>query len=120
MGRLKNTNVIPFGVALQAVALFVAAFFMEPGSATHPETTGAGGMAADRPGALTSLTELPRDLMREMLPVPRVPERENRNQPPQPTPADQGTDSLISVGGKLASLRTESVSQARDLHGPQQ
>ena len=110
MGRLKNTNVIPFGVALQAVALFVAALFMEPGSAAYPEATGAGGVAADPLGALTSLTELPRDLMREMLPVPRVPERENRNQPPQPTPADQGTDSLISVGGKLASLRTESVS----------
>ena len=109
MGRLKNTNALPLGVALQALALFVAAFFMGPGSATSPEATGVGGNAANTPGALTSLTELPRDLMREMLPVPRVPERENRNQPPQPTPAE-GTDSLISVGAKLASLRTSSVS----------
>ena len=109
MSRLENTNAIPFGVALQALALFVAAFFMGPGSATSPEATGAGGNRANTPGALTSLTELPRDLKREMLPVPRVPERENRNQPPQPTPAE-GTDSLISVGAKLASLRTSSVS----------
>jgi len=110
MGRLKNTNAIPFGVALQGVALFVAAFFMAPGSATSPEATGAGGDRANTPGALTSLTELPRDLMREMLPVPRVPEREDRKEPPQPTPAAEGTDSLISVGTKLASLRTNTVS----------
>jgi hypothetical protein len=110
MGRFKNTNALPLGVALQALALFVAAFFMGPGSATSPEVTGVGGNAANTPGALTSLTELPRDLMREMLPVPRVPERENRNEPPQPTPADEGTDSLISGGTKLASLRTSSVS----------
>ena len=110
MGRLKNTNVIPFGVALQALALFVAAFFMGPGSATSPEATGAGGNAANIPEALTSLTELPRDLKREMLPVPRVPERENRNDPPQPTPTAEGNDSLMSEGAKLASLRTKSVS----------
>ncbi len=109
MSRLESTNAIPFGVALQALALFVAAFFMGPGSATSPEATGAGGNRANTTGALTSLTELPRDLKREMLPVPRVPERENRNEPPQPTPAE-GTDSLISVGAKLASLRTSSVS----------
>ena len=110
MGRFKNTNALPLGVALQALALFVAAFFMGPGSTASPEATGVGGMAANTPGALTSLTELPRDLKREMLPVPRVPERENRNEPPQPTPADEGADSLISVGPKLASLRTTSVS----------
>ena len=110
MGRLKNTNALPLGVALQALALFVAAFFMGPGSVTPPEVTGVGGNRANTPGALTSLTELPRDLMREMLPVPRVPERENRNEPPQPTPADDGTDALMSEGRKLASLRTNSVS----------
>ena len=110
MGRFKNTNALPLGVALQALALFVAAFFMGPGSTASPEATGVGGRAANTPGALTSLTELPRDLKREMLPVPRVPERENRNEPPQPTPADAGADSLISVGPKLASLRTTSVS----------
>ena len=110
MGRLENTNALPLGVALQALALFVAAFFMGPGSATSPEVTGVGSSAANTPGALTSLTELPRDLKREMLPVPRVPKRENRNEPPQPTPADDGTDSLMSEGTKLASLRTASVS----------
>ncbi len=109
MSRLENTNAIPFGVALQALALFVAAFFMGPGSATSPEATGAGGNRANTPGALTSLTELPRDLKREMLPVPRVPERENENDPPQPTPADEGGDSLKSEGPKLAALRTQSV-----------
>lgn len=109
MGRLKNTNALPLGVALQALALFVAAFFMGPGSAASPDATGVGGNAANTPGALTSLTELPTDLKREMLPVPRVPERENRNEPPQPTPTDDGADSLISVGPKLASLRTTSV-----------
>jgi len=83
---------------------------MGPGAATSPDVTGVGSNGANTPGALTSLTELPRDLMREMLPVPRVPERENRNEPPQPTPADEGTDSLTSVGPKLASLRTTSVS----------
>ena len=110
MGRLQNTNAIPFGVALQALALFVAAFFMGPGSASSPEATAAGGNAANMPGALTSLTELPRDLKREMLPVPRVPERENRNDPPQPIPTAEGSDSLMSEGAKLASLRTNSVS----------
>lgn len=110
MGRLKNTNAIPLGVALQALALFVAAFFMGPGSATSPEVIGVGGNIANTPGALTSLTELPRDLKREMLPVPRVPERENRSELPQPTPAAEGADSLMSKGATLASLRTDSVS----------
>lgn len=114
MGRRKYTNVVPLGVAIQALALFVAAFFMTPGSVSSPAATGAGGNAADNPESFTSLSELPTDLQREMLPVPRVPKRENRDQPPQPTPQDDGEDSLTSEGPKLASLRTQSVA----LSGP--
>ncbi len=112
MGRFDNPNplnIVPLGVAIQAVALFVAALFLTPGSTSSTRATGAGGNGSETPEALTSVSELPRDLQREMLPVPRVPERENRNQPPQPKPTDSGTDSLMSDGPKLASLRIQSV-----------
>lgn len=113
MGRLRDTNVIPLGVAVQALALLVAAFFMTPGTAPAPGTTGAGSDAGSA-DAIASLSELPTDLRREMLPVPRVPEREKPDEPPQPTPGDGSDDALASEGPKLASLRTENVA----LSGP--
>lgn len=109
MGRLKNTNAIPLAVAVQALALFVAAFFVTPSSTTSTDVTGAGTNAANTTDSTTSLAELPTDLRRERLPVPRVPEREDRDEPPSPTPAANGDRSLQSQGPNLASLRTQSV-----------
>ena len=109
MGRLKNTNALPLGVALQALALFVAAFFMGPGSAISPEVTGVGGNAANTPGALTSLTELPRDLKREMLPVPRVPERENENDPPQPWESGNGSGPISYAPGSMGPAASDAL-----------
>lgn len=111
MGRLQNPNALPLGIAIQAVALFVAAMFMTPSSTSSPESTGVGGSTGENE-AVSSLTQLPRDLQREMLPVARVPERENRNEPPTPQPVDDGADSLQSNGPKLASLRIQNVALA--------
>jgi len=113
MKRLETTNLVPIGVALQALVFFVAALFLAPDATLSTRSgTGAGGDGDTPPEALTSLSELPRDLKREQLPVGRLPEREKPDAPPQPTP-DEGPDKTdISEGPKLASLRTQSVAMS--------
>ena len=45
MDRFKSTNSIPFVVAIQALALFVVAFFQTPQLPTDAHSVGAGGQS---------------------------------------------------------------------------
>ena len=110
MDRFKSTNSIPFVVAIQALALFVVAFFQTPQLPTDAQSVGASGQSELAPETLTSLSELPRDLQREKLPIPRFPEREKRNEPPVPQPKEDSSETTPGgEGTKLAALRVENV-----------
>ena len=110
MDRFKSTNSIPFVVAIQALALFVVAFFQTPQLPTDAHSVGAGGQSELAPETLTSLSELPRDLQREKLPIPRFPELEKRNEPPVPQPKEDSSETTPGgEGTKLAALRVENV-----------
>ena len=110
MDRFKSTNSIPFVVAIQALALFVVAFFQTPQLESDAQSVGAFGQYEPAPETLTSLSELPRDLQREKLPIPRFPEREKRNEPPVATPTEDSSETTPGgEGSKLAALRVANV-----------
>ena len=110
MDRFKSTNSVPFVVAIQALALFVVAFFQTPQFETDAQSGGVGGQSEPAPETLTSLSELPRDLQREKLPIPRFPDREKRNEPPVPTPDEDSSETTPGgEGSKLAALRVGNV-----------
>lgn len=112
--RLKTTNLVPLGVALQALTLFVATLFLAPDVFRSKDAVGVGGVSdSDTPSdVLTSISELPRDLQREQLPVGTLPERDKPDEPPQPKP-DEGDDEVEATGeSKLASLRTQTIAMS--------
>lgn len=114
MERLFKTNLVPFAVAVQATLLIVASFFILPSVTSDSMRSGVGSDGRAAPESLTSISELPRDLRRERLPVPEIPEREAPDAPKAPAPDDSGPESNNAVGELLAGLRTEELA----LHSP--
>ncbi len=116
IARLRDSNVMPLALALQGLLLSIATLFLASGLSPLHGSSSRGGSGAARTQDEASLPrtgELPRDLSPQRLPVPRLPEREEPNRPPQPAPRPEGFDGVpVPEGSKLASLRVAEIALA--------
>jgi hypothetical protein len=116
IARLRDSNVMPLALALQGLLLSIATLFLASGLSPLHGSSSRGGSGAARTQDEASLPrtgELPRDLSPQRLPVPRLPEREELNRPPQPAPKPEGFDGVPAPEGrKLASLRVTDIALA--------
>lgn len=109
--RFSDVSALPLALALQGVALTLLALFSLSPDASESARVGTG----DLPGSdRTMATELqiPRDLARERLPVPKFPKLDEpgENEAPEPDPGKEKAP--IAPGEKLAALRVSSVALA--------
>ena len=129
IARLRDSNVMPLALALQGLLLSIATLFLASGLSPLDGSSIRGGFGAARTqdgpveqdhrvggssiASLPRTGELPRDLFPQRLPVPRLPEREEPNRPPQPAPEPEGFDGVpVPEGSKLASLRVADIALA--------
>jgi hypothetical protein len=113
MRLVPSKSALPFTLALQGVSFVLLGFFLVPSGQTERGARAGNGDLPPVERQLAADLEIPRDLLRERLPVPKFPDVEEPPQERSPTPRPNGPSELpIAEGPKLASLRTSSVALA--------
>jgi hypothetical protein len=112
MPRFLRSNALPLTVALQGLSFgLLGFFFAAPPSSDDASRVASGDLARVDSRVLTDL-QIPRDLERRRLPVPRLPDPEEPNRERTPKPRPDAPDAPMEEGSRLASLRVESVTLA--------
>ncbi|MGH9335197.1 MAG: hypothetical protein ACRD21_15785, partial [Vicinamibacteria bacterium] len=106
--RITSTSALPLTLAVQGVGLTVVAFFLSSNPSRDPSFgNGSGDSPALKRSNLAEF-QIPRDLAREQLPVPKFPRFDDppeRNPQPAPKPDPLSPKAPIAEGPKLAALR---------------
>jgi hypothetical protein len=98
-------------LALQGVALTLLAVLFSADTQRESARVGTGDLP--RPdSAIAGEIQIPRDLARERLPVPRFPELDEPDENRAPNPDADEPKAPIGAGEKLAALRVSSVALA--------
>jgi len=109
--RFTAVSPLPLTLALQSVAFTLVAFFSFSTAPRESARIGAGDLP--RPdGSIAGELQIPRDLARERLPVPKFPELENPGEERAPKANPDSPKAPIAEGDKLAALRVSSVALA--------
>jgi hypothetical protein len=109
--RFSAVSALPLTLAIQGVALMLVAVFSSSDAPRDSGRVGTGELPkADVP--IAAEFQIPRDLARERLPVPKFPnlDEPGKNQAPKPDP--QKPKAPIAAGDKLSALRVSSVALA--------
>ena len=109
--RFTAASALPLTLALQGTALVLLALFSFSDAPPADVRVGNGNLPSpDRP--VSGELQIPRDLMREEIPVPNFPDPDapGKNDMPKPTP--ESPKAPIVSGNKLAALRVSSVALA--------
>jgi hypothetical protein len=109
--RFTAEGALPLTLALQGTALVLLALFSFSDRPPADARIGNGDLPEpDRP--IASELQIPRDLVRERIPVPKFPEPEKPGKAAMPKPAPESPKAPIAPGNKLAALRVSSVALA--------
>jgi hypothetical protein len=113
LGRLSRTSAFPLTLALQGTALTLLALFLSPAaSKTNPAARIGTGDLPTPPRLGATELSIPRDLVRERLPVPNFPDPDVGKPSPAPVPKANAPEAPIDPGPQLAALRVENVALA--------
>lgn len=112
--RFTAASALPFTLALQGVGLTLVALFSYSAPPRASARVGTGDLPTPKASIADEL-QIPRDLARERLPVPKfpkpeVPDRPDRNEAPKPDP--EKPKAPLAAGEKLSALRVSSVALA--------
>jgi hypothetical protein len=110
--RFSAETPLPLTLALQGVALTIAAFFSLSLDPEPAQRAGTGDLPTPDAPAMSDLL-IPRDLARERLPVPKFPkldEPDPVDRAPEPNP--ESPKAPIAAGDMLSALRVTSVALA--------
>jgi hypothetical protein len=110
--RCTSTSALPLTLALQAIALTLIAFFLAPSPSRRDESRLAGADLSSTEALGATRLEIPRDLARERLPVPRIPDIDKPEKEPAPRKTNDPPKAPIADGPKLAALRVSTVALA--------
>jgi hypothetical protein len=113
--RYTSTSALPLTLALQGIALTLIAFFVAPGPSRRDEPRLAGGDLSSTETLGATRLEIPRDLARERLPVPRIPDIDEPEKEPTPRKTNDPPKAPIAPiadGPKLEALRVSTVALA--------
>ncbi len=109
--RFTAASALPLTIALQGVALTLTALFSFSPAPSSDARVGTGDLSkADR--SLSGELQIPRDLARERLPVPKFPKLDEPGRDQAPKPDPESPKAPIAHGEKLAALRVSSVTLA--------
>jgi hypothetical protein len=110
--RLFGTSALPLTLALQGLSLTLLAFFLSPEPPRQESLSriGTGDLPGPPRGAAN--LQIPRDLARERLPVPKFPDPDDGKPSPAPRRKADAPEAPIDEGRTLAALRVETVALA--------
>jgi hypothetical protein len=97
--------------ALQGLALTLLALFSYSVAPRATARVGTGDLPKPDPAISVEL-QIPRDLAREQLPLPKFPKVDDPGEDAAPTPSSDRPKAPIAEGEKLAALRVSSVALA--------
>ncbi len=109
--RLTAASALPLTTALQGLALTLLALFSYSVAPRDTARVGTGDLPKPDP-AISSDLQIPRDLARERLPLPKFPKLDDPGEDAAPTPSPDSPKAPIAEGEKLAALRVSSVALA--------
>ncbi len=109
--RFTAASALPLTIALQGVALTLTALFSFSTTPSSDGRVGTGDLAKPDQ-SLSGELQIPRDLARERLPVPKFPNLDEPGKDQAPKPDPEGPRAPIAPGEKLAALRVSSVALA--------
>jgi hypothetical protein len=109
--RFTAASALPLTLAVQGTALTLLALFSLSDSRPAELRVGTGSLPTPDP-SIAGEVQIPRDLARERLPVPRFPIPDNAGAIEAPKPDPEKPKAPIAAGDKLAALRVSSVALA--------
>jgi hypothetical protein len=110
--RIPTGSALPLTLALQGAALTLVGFFALSPPPGDSARIGVGDLPQPNASAMGEL-QIPRDLVRERLPVPKVPDSAELDEPETaPRPDPEMPKAPIASGDRLAALRVTSVALA--------
>ncbi len=108
--RFSASSAFPLTLALQGVALTLVALFFYSDA---PDSARVGRGDLPKPDApIAAELQLPRDLARERLPVPKFPKLDEPGEEQAPKPDPESPKAPIAQGDKLSALRVSGVALA--------
>jgi hypothetical protein len=109
--RFTAASALPLTTALQGVALTLVALLSY--SAAPRDAAGVGTGDLPKPdAAIAGELQIPRDLARERLPLPKFPKLDDPGEDQAPKPSPDSPKAPIAQGEKLKALRVSSVALA--------
>ena len=109
--RFTAVSALPLTLALQGVALTLVALFSFSPAPRDTARVGTGDLP-NPDASIAGELQIPRDLARERLPVPKFPKLDDPGEEQAPKPNPDSPKAPIAEGEKLAALRVSSVALA--------
>jgi hypothetical protein len=109
--RLTAASALPLTTAIQGLALTLVALFSYSVAPRDAARVATGELPKPGP-AISGDLQIPRDLAREQLPLPKFPKLDAPGEDAAPTPSPEVPKAPIAEGEKLAALRVSSVALA--------
>jgi len=109
--RFTAASALPLTIALQGVALTLIALFSYSTGPRDAARVGTGDLPKPD-AAIAGELQIPRDLARERLPLPKFPKLDDPGEDQAPKPSPDSPKAPIAEGEKLKALRVSSVALA--------